>query len=250
MEKREEPQRASTTPAEPKKPPAPEKLKTPGKRVAWPGLLAIAVYLLALMGLSFYTLVAVWPGQCTAPPPAENGAVTQAADEETASPTDAGDGAEENGTKADEPKAVRYLIWDIDRTGEVPLILLVLASGVLGGIIHAIRSFYWYIGHDALFTRWVAMYLLLPLVSGSIGIVFFLVIRGGFYAPNVAEGSINPLGFAALGGLVGLFSEQAVLKLRSIAVSFFQGGTTGEDHVSASEDQGKETPDDKSNSTG
>jgi len=244
MEKREEPQQASATPAKPKRPPVPETPKTPGKRVAWPGLLAIAVYLLALMGLSFYTLVAVWPGQCAAPPPAENGEVMQAAGEAPPTPTDAESETEEGDTKEDEPGTVRYLIWDIDRAGEVPLILLVLASGVLGGIIHAIRSFYWYIGHDALFTRWVAMYLLLPVVSGSIGIVFFLVIRGGFYTPTVAEGAINPLGFAALGGLVGLFSEQAVLKLRSIAVSFFQGGTTGADHFDkAGEQEGTETPD-------
>ena len=242
MEKREEPQQASAAPAKPKGPVVSENPRTPGKRVAWPGLLAIAIYLLALMGLSFYTLVAVWPGQCAALPPTVNGEVMQAADEAPAPPNDVAGETEESGTKEDEPRGIRYLIWDVDRTGEVPLILLVLASGVLGGIIHAIRSFYWYIGHDALFTRWVAMYLLLPLVSGSIGIVFFLVIRGGFYTPTVAEGSINPLGFAALGGLVGFFSEQAVLKLRSIAVSFFQGGTTGADHFDKAGEQGTETP--------
>lgn len=47
-------------------------------------------------------------------------------------------------------------------------------------------------------------------------LVFYFVIRGGFLTPQVAAEETSPYGFAALAGLVGMFSDPAMEKLREV----------------------------------
>ena len=191
--------------------------ETNGRSVTSTGGVLLAVYLLALMVFSFYTLVALWPGVCVSDSETAGSAVDMAEADDAVDMAEADD-------------AVGYLFWTLTPEGELPLVFLVFAAGILGGLIHAIRSFYWYIGHRMLYSRWVPMYLLLPVVSGALASVFYLVIRGGLYHSSSME-ELNALGFVALGGLVGLFSEQAILKLKTIAESFFEAGGKGDDDV-------------------
>jgi hypothetical protein len=96
------------------------------------------------------------------------------------------------------------------------LFMLVLLAGALGGSIHSMRSLWWYVGNRELLWSWVLMYVLLPLVGAAIAALFFLIVRGGFI-PNSAATTDNTLFLIAIAGLVGLFSQQAVLKLQDIA---------------------------------
>jgi hypothetical protein len=111
------------------------------------------------------------------------------------------------------------------------LLWIVAVAGALGSSIHALRSFYWYVGHGKLVWRWLAMYILLPFGGATLGLVFYLVIRGGFFTPGTASDSnvTSPYGFAALAALVGLFSEQAMLKLKEVAETLFKPPAPGSD---------------------
>jgi len=72
------------------------------------------------------------------------------------------------------------------------------------------------------------MYILLPFSGALLATVFYLIVRGGFM-PQQNLGSANTFAFAALGALVGLFSEEATLKLKQIAATVFTAAETGKD---------------------
>jgi hypothetical protein len=76
---------------------------------------------------------------------------------------------------------------------------------------------------------WVAYYLLLPLTGAILAVIFYFVVRGGFFSPQSSFDQTSPFGFAALSALVGLFSPQATLKLKEIAETIFSKPGSGED---------------------
>jgi len=165
------------------------------RQVAWWGRILLGGYLVALLGFAFYAIVVLWPGEANA--------------------------------------AKTFIRWTVPNDSEFGWMLLVFASGVLGGLIHAIRSFYWYVGHRDLVKSWVAMYLFLPLLGGALSLVFYIVIRGGLLAGQLGGGditeSMSPIGFTAVGVLVGMFSEQAILKLKDVADTLFSKPKPGVD---------------------
>ncbi len=110
------------------------------------------------------------------------------------------------------------------------LLVMIAVAGALGSSIHSLRSLYWYVGHRTLYREWLLMYLLLPLVGSLLGLVFYIVFRGGLLTAQGGDAA-NPLGFTALSALVGLFSEQAVLKLKSVAETVFSEAPQGEDSM-------------------
>ena len=72
------------------------------------------------------------------------------------------------------------------------------------------------------------MYILLPFNGALLATVFYLIVRGGFM-PQSNLPSTNTFAFAALGALVGLFSEEATLKLKQIAATVFTKTEPGKD---------------------
>lgn len=152
------------------------------------GIVLITVYLILFSILLLYGVVQFWP-------PA----------------TPAGEGA------APTSSLVTFLFWRFSISDEVHLLLIVALAGALGSLVHALRSLSWYIGNRELVRSWLARYILLPFVGSTLGLLFYFVIRGGFFSPEATVQQTSPFGFAALAGLVGLFSEQAVLKLKEVA---------------------------------
>ena len=64
---------------------------------------------------------------------------------------------------------------------------------------------------------WIAKYVMQPFAGTALAVVFYIVIRGGFFSPQAGFKQTSPFGFAALAAMVGMFSEQAVLKLKEVA---------------------------------
>lgn len=112
---------------------------------------------------------------------------------------------------------------------ETRLLLLVMLAGALGSLMHAVRSLFWYTGHRAMIWSWAAMYLLLPLSGAMLSVIFYFVVRGGFFSPQASFEQTSPFGFAALSALVGLFSSPATLKLKEVAETIFTKPAPGED---------------------
>jgi hypothetical protein len=113
--------------------------------------------------------------------------------------------------------SVDILIWTFPISEETRLLVIVALAGSLGGLVHSLRSFYWYYGNRELVRSWWTYYCLIPLVGAILGTVFYIVIRGGFFSAQATVQQTSPFGFAAISALVGMFSEAAVVKLKDIA---------------------------------
>jgi len=165
------------------------------------GIVLITAYLILASLLLLYGLVQFWP----LPAPATGSAPVSS------------------------PITVLFLTLSV--SDEVRLIFIVAMAGALGSMVHALRSLYWYVGNRELVFSWLAMYVMLPFVGSTLGLVFYFVIRGGFFSPTATIEQTSPFGFAGLGALVGMFSEQAVLKLKDVAETLLAPTPEGEDHV-------------------
>jgi hypothetical protein len=111
-------------------------------------------------------------------------------------------------------------------TGTGLFMMLVLA-GALGGCIHALRSLYWYTGQGTLKWRWLPMYFILPFTGAATAMIFSLLIVAGLVSNTTGRG--ESLFIIAIAGLVGMFSQQAALKLTDIANAFFTKPGEGKD---------------------
>jgi hypothetical protein len=133
-----------------------------------------------------------------------------------------------------------FNIWD-----EVRLLWIVILAGALGSLIHAMRSVYWYVGNRNLVRSWLAKYFVMPFTGSALAVMFYFVIRGGFFSPQSDFSQTSPFGFAALSAMVGLFSEQAVLKLKQVAETILSKPESGADTTSpkaTSPTGGNDTP--------
>jgi hypothetical protein len=161
---------------------------------------AIIVYIVVFALLLFYSIVLLWP-----------------------TPTTSSDG---------DPTAspVTFLLWTFSITDESRMILIVAMAGSIGSLIHTFRSAIKYIGERKFVGSWVAFYILLPYIGAALGLVFYFVIRGGFFSPQATVQQTSPFGFAALSGLVGMFSEQAIGKLKHVFEQILTPAKPGKDH--------------------
>ncbi|MGD0339947.1 MAG: hypothetical protein ABSB78_14295 [Bacteroidota bacterium] len=159
-----------------------------GNRPVGPvGIVLLIIYFIALSTLIFYSLIQFLP-------------------EKTSSEAAAGG-----------VPAMTYLYWNMTIPGEIRLFITVGLAGTLGSLVHALRSLYWYIGNRALVRSWIPKYVLMPFVGATLAIAFYFVIRGGFFSAGTNVNQTNPYGFTALGVLIGMFTEQAILKLKEVA---------------------------------
>ncbi len=121
-----------------------------------------------------------------------------------------------------ERRKVSYLgLTDFTVSTEGIYFVTVALAGALGGVVHTLRSFSMYVGTRQLRWSWVPFNLLLPVVGALGGTLFYLVFRAGLFSSSTSTSDASPFGFAAIAALVGLFSEQAVEKLRQIARQVF-----------------------------
>jgi hypothetical protein len=97
-------------------------------------------------------------------------------------------------------------------------------SGALGSYVHVATSFATYVGNRSLEMRWTWWYILRPFIGMALALIFYFVIRGGFFPAGDNENlkSVNLFGIAAVSGLVGLFSKHAADKLRELFDNLFR----------------------------
>lgn len=172
----------------------------PGQKlVPRPAIVAFSVLLVAVGAIGMYSLWAFWP---------TSGVATSASQQH-----------------------ITWLSVHFAVNREQLFFLIVALSGGLGGLIHTLRSFTWYVGNRDLRWSWIPYNLLLPVVGALAGTVFYLVLRAGLFSPSTSVQQASPFGFAAIAILSGLFSPQAFEKLRMLASQIFTEAAQGEDHV-------------------
>jgi hypothetical protein len=110
------------------------------------------------------------------------------------------------------------------------VIVIVLISGGAGAMVHALRSFSAHMGTRHLTVGWGWWYLLRPLEGAVIALAFYLVLRGGLIGSNAADQTtakvISIYGMAGIAVLVGMFSQEAVAKLKVVAETLFSKATS------------------------
>lgn len=169
-------------------------------RAAW-GALALGVYLLVLGIVLGSLLLALWP-------------------------------TVEGFTSSTTPSelSIRWFGAEFSIGAEAALLLLVLVFGALGAYIHTVTSFVDYVGNRRLTSSWTWWYFLRPFIGTALALVFYVAIRGGFFAQEAQTGDVNPFGMAALAGLAGLFSKQATDKLKEVFDTLFRTAEGGDAH--------------------
>jgi hypothetical protein len=162
------------------------------------GVIALGAIILVAAGLLLYSVWAFWPPAATS---------------DNASPT----------------CVCRWFgfLFKLDR--ERSIFVIVAVAGALGASLHALRSIARYVGEQALLRSWVLLYVSLPLVGGILGTVVYLVLRAGLVTGGGA--SQDPFGFAAVSALVGLFSAQAMEKLKRVFETLFTTAEQGADSL-------------------
>lgn len=99
------------------------------------------------------------------------------------------------------------------------LFWMLIMAGALGGCIHALRSLWWYTGQGNLRWKWMFMYFCLPFTGAAMAMLFSLLIVAGII--DSTSGRSESLFIIAIAGLVGMFTQQAALKLTDIANAVF-----------------------------
>jgi hypothetical protein len=130
------------------------------------------------------------------------------------------------------------------------LFYMLIFAGALGGCIHSMRSLAWYVGQRELRWSWLPTYFTLPFVGAAMAMLFGLLIFAGLFDSN--NGRSQSLFIIAVAGLVGMFSQQAALKLTDIANAIFTKPGAGKDaepqksiSVDANAQNPSDTPDAK-----
>jgi len=114
---------------------------------------------------------------------------------------------------------------------EARLILLVLLCGALGSYIHSATSFVDFTGNNALKKSWLWWYIMRPFIGGTLALIFYFLIRGGFLSTGSDASNISIFGITALAGLVGMFHKKATDKLKEVFDSLFRSKEGGGDEA-------------------
>jgi len=158
------------------------------------GIISFGVYFLALSVVLLYLLVSIWPPAIS-----------------------------EDTTSWSSQQISLFFGWlRFSLSDEARLIIIVILARALGSYVHSATSFIDYVGNRELKKSWAWWYILRPFIGISLALVFYFVIRAGFFTLS-AEVEANSLyGFAAMAGLVGMFSKQATDKLSELFDTLFK----------------------------
>ena len=114
---------------------------------------------------------------------------------------------------------VQFKPCDDNCGSEKKIFWFVFWMGVLGSYIHAAGSFASFAGNRTFVSSWTWWYFLRPMIGGLLAILVFFLFGGGIFG----QGDIsNAYLVASYAGLVGLFSEIALLKLKEIIETLFK----------------------------
>ena len=105
---------------------------------------------------------------------------------------------------------------------ETSLVFIMMFAGILGACVFSLFAISHHLGVDRDFDRaWSAWYYLRPLIGGGLGLIFFLLLRGGVLTINAGVNNLNLVGLASVTALVGMFAEHAMHKLQDLADTLF-----------------------------
>ena len=100
------------------------------------------------------------------------------------------------------------------------VLIMIVLMGALGGCLHWLSGFAFFVGNREFMRSWIAYYLLMPLEGASLAIIVYLLLRVGILAPTSVSGqatsNLNTVGLYAFSGLTGIYSKQALVSLGEV----------------------------------
>ena len=130
------------------------------------------------------------------------------------------------------PAALSYLGWTGTATKPMIFIIVTLAGGALGGTLHAIASLTTHVADGDFDQRWTMWYLTNPVVGAALAAAFLFVLQAGL-GGQAAPTAGGLYGIAAAATLSGLFSRQALRKLKDIFDVAFASMSTADSGAAA-----------------
>jgi hypothetical protein len=124
-----------------------------------------------------------------------------------------------------------YFNWHLTLTRDQQFFVIVALAGVIGAMLHGLRSLSTYVGERYLFRSWIAYYALLPIVGGLLATIVYLVLRAGLLPGATSSSEPDPYGITAIAALVGLFSAQAAEKLKTVFETLFTKAESGNQSI-------------------
>ncbi len=122
--------------------------------------------------------------------------------------------------------AAFLLVWTSDEyANDLRMMAVTALAGGLGSCVATILGYLLHASErkdfDAAYSAW---YVGRPLLGLLLGFIFYFMAKGGLLivAIDGADMELNDAGMAAIGSLVGLFSKNAVEKLRELFNTLFQ----------------------------
>jgi hypothetical protein len=130
-------------------------------------------------------------------------------------------------------KTVHFFGYHRHMSRESLFFVMVAFAGALGSALHGLRSLVDYIGERELRWSWGPFYLVRPVIGALLATLLYVVLRAGLFSPSSSSQQTSPYGFAAVASLAGLFNDQAIEKLKSVAEELFEKPPLRKDSLSA-----------------
>jgi hypothetical protein len=153
-------------------------------------MIFIAVYMMALLLLSAYALIKLWPSSAAVP-----------------------------GNMTSAPVNATLFAQKVSLSQEARLVILVLIAGAIGSLSFGLYAEFLHIARNDFDRRWTLWYFARPFVGAFFGLVFYLALRAGLLSTATPLSQLNIFGFMALSALVGMFTEETLAKFKLIAES-------------------------------
>ncbi|GAA4457388.1 hypothetical protein [Novipirellula rosea] len=93
------------------------------------------------------------------------------------------------------------------------ILIFVLLMGAFGSLLHSVASFGAFVGNRQFSPSWCWWYLFQPCIGAGLALIVFFVVGRGHIAGESVD---NLFSIAMIAALVGLFSDQATLKLKEL----------------------------------
>lgn len=117
-------------------------------------------------------------------------------------------------------------VW-INLTESVALSITMIC-GALGSYVHVATSFASFAGNRSLRPSWVWWFVLRPAIGAALALMIYFIMRSGFLLDGPLGEVVSPFGIAAVSAITGVFSKQAIDKLKNISDTAFNSSQDAE----------------------
>jgi len=116
---------------------------------------------------------------------------------------------------------------------ESQVLLLVVLMGAFGALLGAMRSFVNYVGSRTFVPSWSFYYLSRPMFGAGLALITFLAYRIGAVVGPKSASPADPAAAAFIAGIVGLFADTILQKLKELITQLFRPDDPRPDKLAA-----------------